>query len=158
MKTIVWLLSVLISSSHAESFQLAFDNGYVDSFDSQHDLFKREMCSAADQWATVKLKSHEIQSLLQLVDVIDFLNLPDDQVKSKSSEIDPKITVTCSPCAKYQLQIKVGKKSNKVFWDCGCNANSSTPKSVKPLVAKLNEILYERKEVKSLATSDCRFM
>ncbi len=157
MKTMIFLLSAMISSVHAQYFQLAFDNGHVDSFDSRHDLFMREMCDVADQWASVKLESHEVQSLLPLIDDVDFFNLPADQVKLKKLKSDPNITVTCSPCAQYQLQIKVGEKSNKVFWNCGCSI-SPTPKSIKPLVARLKEILYERKEVKSMAASDCRFM
>ena len=71
---------LMINTGHAQYFQLAFDNGRVDSFDSNHDLFKREICDADDQWVPLKLTGDEIQSLLPLIDDVDFFNcayLPD---------------------------------------------------------------------------------
>ncbi|TDR23511.1 hypothetical protein [Marinicella litoralis] len=148
----------MINATHSQHFQLSFDDGRVDSFDSTYSSFNREMCGdAADQWVPLKLESVEVQTLIPLIDAVRFFELAENQVESKLVDKDKGISLTCNPCAKSQLQIKLGDMSNKVFWDCGCARKISPPESIEPLVKGIKAILYQRKEVKSMQKTNCVF-
>lgn len=84
------------------------------------------MCGVANQWLPLKLESEEVQSLLPLIDAVGFFELAENQVESELVDKDKGISLTCNPCAESQLEIKLGDKSNKVFWDCRCASKNIT--------------------------------
>lgn len=159
MKLLLTFLLSFMTTVHATEFHIVFKNGHADSYDSSNEVFKRNMCEVADKTVDIKLNYQEIQSLKSLAEKLDFYNEAEDQADIKTSDNNPKITVSCSPCAQYYLEITTPNQTNKVTWDCGCDASKDfTPKSIKPLVLKLKNILYQNKKIKNLNPTDCRYI
>ena len=147
------LLSMMLGIENAQSKEFEYQIDHVDSYSSQHQLFKRDMCGQPSQKIRLELNQAEREELTALLEQSDFFKLKTDQRQYQNTE-DGKVTV-CSPCIEPELTIRHGHRRNRVVWNCDCDRGENVPQSIEPLVNRLKSYIESRADVQKLEPSDC---